>query len=176
MLKEITKKIFKIITFQIKKFLTFEERSHLWWLFTCLPIIFILIIIVVLILFRDWGSMSLILITSQQLLSYSFILSSNSMGLKFLTPKNNDINTVMAFLLMIFSLVFSVLSFTEQDTFISYKKYNIILLIFSIIFSLLSIKIYNLAPNNDFDSTIEENLKKHRENLNKQKETGGFNL
>ena len=129
-----------------KKIINFEFYDSDWWFFTLLPVV-IAIIVSILAFWSFKNTNNALLIITKQLLSYSIILSSTDLSLKFKSSENKRYQIAPTLLLIFIALAVLIQFYTTnpESTTSSFVSITIYLII-SVILSYWSVYLYNHNP------------------------------
>ena len=153
----------------LKKLIMFQERELDWWLLTLFPII--LMVVIGLFIFSTFGQKDEILIKlSQQLLSYSVVLSSTDLALKSKDRGDARYQISPNLLIIIISGMSLIYLYTNYDLIFKSNIRMNVYLSASIILAYFSIFLYNNNPNSSHINA-ETFTKAKEENENDAKKT-----
>ncbi len=161
-------------------FLGFQSKETDWWIFSLLPII---IIIPVIILFNSAAAdfRSVVFIIGQQLLFFCVVLSSTDLGIKAKSGLNEKFSIGPTLLILIFSFLILVFAYKIEDIIKNSRESLLLYSLFFVLSIFFSILSYNNNPLSDpvgsgpgpkeFRDSREKSYKKAQKSFKKSSES-----
>jgi hypothetical protein len=148
-----------------REIFSFESRDFDWWCFTLLPVL-IFIPISIFVFVKYSNLISVLLLITGQLLSYSTVLSSTDLGLRSKSNENKNHQIGRPFLLIIFLFGALLNLYLNLDSISESFQYVSFYLIFATITTYISIYLYNHNPDSsDFGLAKIAGAKKKSEDM-----------
>lgn len=130
----------------LKNLVSFEKREFDWWVYTLLPIIiFFLNFPFILNSITDFKIICFMF--AQLLISYSLILGSSDLFLKFKSKLENKPQIGYSFLLVLISFMLLAISYNYQNKLILNIYWSILYVMASLILTLFALISYNNNPD-----------------------------